>query len=732
MGNGSKLHYWDMINKYSANFQKKNGPVNVATIHRSSMGPRMMNGGQGGMLFTGGGADGKVQPDKPALIDMSSGSPSIVHEGELMRSIPGQGKQVINNEDVRAGVIPLVTEAQQTAVGNLEQNQNGFRHGGMMHQYRGGGLISPVPTPDAFQQVIPGIPIPAFRGGGMIPGYQEGGLINQIEQTPGGLTQALGTPNVPIQPVAGLQPVQGLSATPPPTQDTQFPAPPAQPPVTPPVFGIDQGATSAVTPPPQQQQPAVQPPTPLTQPAAEQKPPVTAQDIQDIGKGEDLKFETPEDFKKLFQKKMQDLLKVSEGDSELFDRLKEQWLGRLGNLHAAQQAAGGQRAAQEELGPETSRLLGQQLGRRQALERGGIQQSLATQQAQQMENAQNQLIQHALTGGQIAQQDLNNQINFLLEQGGVENLNQASDLLTKLYGSPVDLQNLQFKQTMGAISDIVALNLGVEESVKMAIDSGVLERYGITEEQLRSHMTPLIMGSNPIVNAQQMYQDLVGQGIISQQQADQIMDLMTWKLTNPDGVVMTDSVAVVDANGTEISNFQTQAEADQFLAANKGKGYSTQVKQNGWFQLKGTEDDTSIKGKIEGEVFEQGGQLFQVVDGQKVPARMNIGTPFSGVNDKLYEFYLARGDQARANEILNLQVELLRGIQPASGELRLPVGITKDHPAVKWYLENREALPTKDVPIQINSFKDENPGVTVTTKKNKKTTTFDVKGKKVG
>src|SRR6056297_4058631 len=47
-------------------------------------------------MYTGGGADGKVQPSKPAAYEKNGvkGKPSIYHEGEIIQDTPN-GKKVI-------------------------------------------------------------------------------------------------------------------------------------------------------------------------------------------------------------------------------------------------------------------------------------------------------------------------------------------------------------------------------------------------------------------------------------------------------------------------------------------------------------------------------------------------------------------------------------------------------------------------------------------------------------
>jgi len=98
--------------------------------------------------------------------------------------------------------------------------------------------------------------------------------------------------------------------------------------------------------------------------------------------------------------------------------------------------------------------------------------------------------------------------------------------------------------------------------------------------------------SNPIWQADQAYQDLVDSGVIDQKMKDQIMDVMMFTLSNPEGIEMTeDKYVIKDADGKVQAEFDSQKKADFFLqtsgAANKGW---TSEFIEGKIQLKDTGD----------------------------------------------------------------------------------------------------------------------------------------------
>jgi len=90
-------------------------------------------------VYTGKGADGILQPDKPAMIDYSTGRPSIVHEGETVQDTP-LGRYV-----TPAKAVPLNTETEQMQAMQAEKSLGlpGYQTGGYIQGYQTGGYMQP-------------------------------------------------------------------------------------------------------------------------------------------------------------------------------------------------------------------------------------------------------------------------------------------------------------------------------------------------------------------------------------------------------------------------------------------------------------------------------------------------------------------------------------------------------------------------------------------------------------
>jgi hypothetical protein len=81
-------------------------------------------------FYTGSGANGVVEPDKPAAIDFSGKKPAVYHEGELGFDVIG-GRQIIPADQTKGLVVPK-TEDQQRQLSQIEKNGlPGFKEGGL-------------------------------------------------------------------------------------------------------------------------------------------------------------------------------------------------------------------------------------------------------------------------------------------------------------------------------------------------------------------------------------------------------------------------------------------------------------------------------------------------------------------------------------------------------------------------------------------------------------------------
>ena len=519
-------HFWAKIDKF--NKKREKAPITVSRL--SFPGNNTM--------YTGAGPDGVVQKQKPAMLDTSSGSPRIIHEGEVVRNNPNGGKTVIPNSDVRRGMYPITTKEQQATISKLDGSLEG--------NFRGGS-------------------IPGYAQGGMIPGYQEGGIIpppnpaaaallsnTQAQNTQTGFTQQ--QPQVSgtglVSPQFGNQ-----------FRQQQLQQPQAQPQQQ------------------QVQQPqAQQPQQSLTDPTQQQgkplpfdKQPLTPENMQMVVDGNEPTPSTVGEFKKKHDKKLQELWKISEGDSKIFEQLKNTMLGEIGAVQAAKQGASQQRALQQGLSPELTRLSEQQQNRQNALERGNMMNQLAQLESQAALDATDQYLQQSLISHQFEVTQTKNQINELMKQGGTQNIEAAEQLYYDLYGTEVDLDRFETTQTMGDISDLVALGMGIEETINLAKENGLMEKFNIDEDRLRKLVTPMVLAGNPMVQAQSNVDDLVAQGIYTPEMAQQVMAVMKWTMANPQGLEISNSFVVLDDNGNQVGNFKTEDEADSFITNNDGK-----------------------------------------------------------------------------------------------------------------------------------------------------------------
>jgi hypothetical protein len=440
--------------------------------------------------------------------------------------------------------------------------------------------------------------IDSYKCGGMIKGYQDGGFIP---------TQT------PMAPVA-QQPVQQI----------------AQAPVA--------------------QQPISQ--TPLMQPVT-QTPVQQPQQVQPVQPQKD-PLSTVQDYEQLYKQSLLDLQKLSQGQSPLYEQLQNVYLGRLGASQAAEQAAQEQRAAQLGVSPERQALAGQLLDRQQDIQQGQIISDLSQQQAQQAIGAQQQLGQQGLLGAQYETAKQKEILNNLIQSGGIENLSKAQEIYTQLYGTEMDMAALKQSQQMSKRGELAAMGMGVDETIQLAQNQGILDQYGLTPDMARQMLTPMIMGSNPIFQAQTQYADLVKQGVITQDQADKALMAMKWSMTNPQGVEIKDSFVVYNPDGSQAGNFLSEQEAQAFVEQQGGNLTYEKVK-DGYIGLKG--EYKEFLTQKEGDVFTDKGNVYTVVQGEKVLAQITPELPFSRINSQLARHYSETGQKDKLNEILKLQID---------------------------------------------------------------------------
>jgi hypothetical protein len=197
-------------------------------------------------------------------------------------------------------------------------------------------------------------------------------------------------------------------------------------------------------------------------------------------------------------------------------------------------------------------------------------------------------------------------INALIQQGGAENFEQASNLFKNMFGEDIDFSNAlsaensaNFNDGMAQMSAYLASGMDWEQAFKAMQEDGSFEKLGMIESDVEKMYNQMRLQSNPIWQADQAYQDLVESGVITQDMKDQIMDVMMFSLSNPEGIEITpDKFVIKDANGRVMGEFDSQGKANMFMQANGGadKGWSSTVEE-GKIQLADTSTGTGTTGQ---------------------------------------------------------------------------------------------------------------------------------------
>jgi hypothetical protein len=141
--------YWNVINRANKRSAKKAGKnksrkYNINTIEMSP---------GGNSMYTGAGPDGIVQPDRPALVDMSGGGMRVLHEDEIAKDT-GNGVSVTpspKTQFMQDIYIPK-TEREQFEI-NKMMEESAYKCGGNYGYQHGGSYKN-------------------------VPGYQQGGQYN--------------------------------------------------------------------------------------------------------------------------------------------------------------------------------------------------------------------------------------------------------------------------------------------------------------------------------------------------------------------------------------------------------------------------------------------------------------------------------------------------------------------------------------------------------------------------
>lgn len=133
---------------------------------------------------------------------------------------------------------------------------------------------------------------------------------------------------------------------------------------------------------------------------------------------------------------------------------------------------------------------------------------------------------------------------------------------------------------MGNMASYIASGLSWEDAFKAMQEDGTLDLLGMTESDIESMYNKLMLNQNPILQAEETYQQLLDSGVINQEEFDDMMDFLTWGLTHPEGVDISDGYMVTDKNGNEVGFFKTQEEANAFIEKYPDSGYESNFMKN--------------------------------------------------------------------------------------------------------------------------------------------------------
>ncbi len=131
---------------------------------------------------------------------------------------------------------------------------------------------------------------------------------------------------------------------------------------------------------------------------------------------------------------MQNLQGLATGQDSMYDQASNTMLGKVGAAQAAQTAAQQQGMAQAGVSQAQANVLGAGLDRTQALQSGQVAADVANAEA----GLKTQASQELVNQGQALVSQAQNQINDLLSMGGDENIANAEQMASNLYGFDVD------------------------------------------------------------------------------------------------------------------------------------------------------------------------------------------------------------------------------------------------------------------------------------------------------
>ena len=183
-------------------------------------------------------------------------------------------------------------------------------------------------------------------------------------------------------------------------------------------------------------------------------------------------------------------------------------------------------------------------------------------------------------------------VKALMAQGGAENFSEASKMFKDMFGESIDFSNAineensqNFTDGMAQMSAYLASGMDWDAASKAMDQDGTLDKLGMIPEQIEHMYNQMKLQSNPIYQADKAYQSLVKtkdnpDGLLTQKEKDQIMDIMVFALKNPEGVDVSDKWIVKDKDGKQIGIFDTEEEAGALVKENAQLGYQSEFVEN--------------------------------------------------------------------------------------------------------------------------------------------------------
>lgn len=166
----------------------------------------------------------------------------------------------------------------------------------------------------------------------------------------------------------------------------------------------------------------------------------------------------------------------------------------------------------------------------------------------------------------------------LLQQGGPENYKKVSEMFKGMFGEGVDFTNAlneenyqNFGKGMNSINEMLANGLGADEIIEAMKKDGSYDMMKMDDDDLKFMINKMKLNSDPVYKAEQMVDQWVKQGYITEDQKDDFMALLIHQLTNPDGFDIFDAFVLKDKNGNEVGAFKTKEEMDKYIKDNPGE-----------------------------------------------------------------------------------------------------------------------------------------------------------------